>query len=79
MNHYLGHHNAEEGGQFGHDGKLFTAKSFRPDTLIGNRLWVIEGRGTPRQCRMVSTGEIKAVTLEKRPEKSDLRERGRPH
>ena len=68
MDHYLGYHNAEEGGPFAHDGKFFTAKSFRPETLLHDRLWVVEGRGTPRQYRIVSTGIINNVTIEKRPD-----------
>ncbi len=69
MDHYLGYHNAEEGGPYAHDGRFFTAKSFRRETLIGDRLWVVEGRGSPRQYRIVSTGIINEVSVETRPEK----------
>ncbi|HZL31713.1 MAG TPA: HNH endonuclease signature motif containing protein [Pseudolabrys sp.] len=76
MEHFLGYHNAVDGGPYFRDEKskhaeienFFTAKPFRPDTLIGNKLWVIEGRDTPRQYRIVSTGTITAAVWEKRPE-----------
>jgi len=76
MEHFLGYHIADvEGPYFPDDkskqastGKFYTAKPFRPETLIGNKVWVIEGRGVPRQCRIVSTGIIINVTSEKRPE-----------
>jgi hypothetical protein len=69
MQHYIGYHNAEDGGPFLHDGRFYTAKSLKPETLVGNRIWVVEGRGTPRQYRIVSTGQIGEVIAEKRPEK----------
>jgi HNH endonuclease len=76
MEHFLGYHNAEDGGPyFPNDkskraptGVFFTAKGFRPDTLIGNKIWVIEGREVPRQYRIVSTGTITNAVLEKRPD-----------
>ena len=76
MEHYLGYHNAVDGGPYFRNeknkraatGNFFTAKPFKPDTLIGNKLWVIEGRDTPRQYRIVSTGTITAAIWEKRPE-----------
>lgn len=67
MDHYLGYHNAEEHGPFAHNGKFFTARSFRSETLLNDRIWVIEGRGTPRQYKIVSTGLITEVVIEKRP------------
>jgi hypothetical protein len=75
MDHYLGYHNAEEGRPFAHNGKFFTAKSFLPETLLHDRIWVIEGRGTPRQYKIVSTGFITNVAIEKRPDQYRTSER----
>lgn len=80
MEHFLGYHNAENRGPYFPDekskrsttGKFFTAK-YRPETLIGNKIWVIEGRKDPRQYRIVSTGTITNVVRERTPEqKNDL-------
>lgn len=76
MEHFLGYHSADIGGPYFRDdkskrastGKFFTAKTFRPETLIGNKIWVIEGRDKPRQYRIVSTGTITSVISEERPE-----------
>ena len=39
-------------------GSWFTAKHYRKETILGNRLRGIEGRGSPKRYRLVSTGVI---------------------
>ena len=76
MEHFLGYHNVEDWGPYFPDdkskrsptGEFFTAKDFRAESLIGNKVWVIEGRGVPRQYRIVSTGTITSAAPRKRPE-----------
>jgi hypothetical protein len=83
MEHFLGYHNAEDGGPYfanekskrSTTGIFYTAKDFRAETLVGNKIWVIEGREAPRQYRIVSTGTITNVALERRPDRYRTSER----
>lgn len=76
MEHFLGYHKVEDWGPYFPDERskrsptrdFFTAKDFPASSLIGNKIWVIEGRGLPRQYRIVSTGTITNVGPQRRPE-----------
>jgi hypothetical protein len=67
MEHFIAYHNAEDWGSYGKGRPFFTAKQFRKETLIGNKLWVIEGKGKPRRYRLMSAGEITGTRVVKRP------------
>jgi hypothetical protein len=70
--HYICYHNTEVWGQWktAREGRLdsfFTAKSYRPETLVGNCLWVVVGDGSPRRYRLVCFGTIERLENTKRP------------
>jgi hypothetical protein len=75
MEHFVGYHNFEEWGPYYRDASTngerelshFTAKSFLPETLIGNRVWIIEGSGSPRQYQIAASGIITSIEAAKRP------------
>ena len=68
MDHFLGYHKTEDWGPYVPNGIFFTAKKNLPP-LIGNKIWVIEGRAVPREYRIVDMGTIFNVVSEKRPER----------
>lgn len=73
--HFVAYHNREELGPYFENpavrtakyGSFFTAKLFRAETLIGQRLWVFEGSGSPRRYHLVSHGTISTAKPEDRP------------
>lgn len=69
MDHFLGYHKTEDLGPYVPNGVFFTAKNYRPQTVISNKIWVIEGRAVPREYRIVDAGTIFNVVSEKRPER----------
>jgi hypothetical protein len=80
--HFIAYHNSDNFGPFNHqeaakrgdEQNFVTAKSFRSHTLIGQRLWAIEGSGTPKRYSLVSSGITNRLTKWKRPAK--FRKRG---
>lgn len=42
----------------GDDHRFFTKRPYRPETLLGTRLWAIESRGSPMRYWLVGTGLI---------------------
>jgi hypothetical protein len=75
VQHFVAYHNADqEGHRFnngrairpGGSGWWFTAKLYRKETILGNRLWGIEGSGSPKRYQLVSTGIITRLILRKR-------------
>ncbi|MBR1197785.1 HNH endonuclease [Bradyrhizobium sp. AUGA SZCCT0158] len=73
---FVAYHNREQIGQpflSGDDASgideatFFTAKQFRPETLLGNRLWVFEGSGSPRRYTLACHGTIVGLKKRARP------------
>jgi HNH endonuclease len=72
---FVAYHNREENGPFFRDhdasgveeASFFTAKKFKPETLLGNRLWAFEGAGSPRRYKLVCQGTIIEVKRKARP------------
>jgi HNH endonuclease len=72
VQHYVAYQNSDEWGAFRRARKnqklsWFTAKRFRDETLVGNRLWGFEGSGSPRGYRFVVSGIISHLSDTKRP------------
>src|ERR1700730_120291 len=75
MNHFIGYHNADERGPYFRRArnaeartlKFFTAKQFRTETLVGNRLWIITGKGSPRLYELVGSGTMRSIERGPRP------------
>jgi hypothetical protein len=76
VQHFVAYHNADqEGHRFnngrairpGGSGWWFTAKHYRKETILGNRLWGIEGSGSPKRYQLVSTDIITQLIPRKRP------------
>ena len=70
MKHFVAYHKRDEWGPYERNPEeesFFTAKPFRPETLVGNRLWVIEGSGSPKRYKLVSSGIISRVKKGRRP------------
>ena len=51
----------------GRSGWWFTAKPYRKETILGSRLWGIEGSGSPKRYQLVSTGIVTRLVPRKRP------------
>jgi hypothetical protein len=72
---FVAYHNRDENGPFFpeangfgfQEASFFTAKQFRPETLLGNRLWAFEGAGSRRRYKLVCQGTIVAVRRRARP------------
>ncbi len=88
LRHFVAYHNSDEFGPYyseaskrkirkGEEHSFVTAKSFREETLKGQRLWAIEGAGSPRRYRLISSGLINRITKWKRP--ASYRKRGREY
>ncbi|WGS25788.1 HNH endonuclease [Bradyrhizobium sp. ISRA464] len=83
--HFVGYHNRDEQGPYlkgdtvrqGDELGFVTAKPFREDTLLNQRLWVFEGVGSPKRYHLVSSGLIKRLSPWKRP--AVYRKRGRQY
>ena len=75
MEHFVAYHNRDVNGPYnegkitriGQDHWFFTAKRFRRETLVGNRLWGIEGSSTSRRYSLVATGIIYDLEKKRRP------------
>jgi hypothetical protein len=72
FHHYIAYHSTEKWGRWtvapkGRLDSFFTAKKYRPETLVGNCLWAIEGFDSPKRYRLVSFGFISRVVASKRP------------
>lgn len=73
--HFVGYHNRDEQGPYlkgntvrkGDELGFVTAKPFREDTLVNQRLWVFEGVGSPKRYHLVSSGLIERLSPWKRP------------
>ena len=65
MEHYIAYQAAEWGPFSG--SSFFTAKRFRRETLIGHRLWVVQGEESPTRYTLVSSGVITGVSDGERP------------
>jgi len=73
VQHYVAYQKSDEWGAFGRARRnqtlsWFTAKRFRDETLVGNRLWAFEGSGSPKGYRLVASGIISHLSDEKRPD-----------
>jgi HNH endonuclease len=72
---FVAYHNREEHGPFFRDtdgsgveeATFFTAKQFKPETLLGNRLWAFEGAGSPRRYKLICQGTIIEAKRKARP------------
>jgi hypothetical protein len=70
MEHFVGYHNSDKEGRFndglpvpdGEPRQWDTNHRFKEATIVGNRLWVIEGQGSPKRFRLVTTGVIEGIT-----------------
>jgi hypothetical protein len=75
MSHFVGYHKVDEWGPYfeearrNHSASLvfFTGRQYRPETLIGGRLWVFTGRGVPRRYDLVCSGIISNITRVESP------------
>jgi hypothetical protein len=72
VQHYVAYQKGDERGSFGRARKdqmlsWFTAKQFRDETLVGNRLWAFEGSGSPKGYRFVASGIISHLSDQERP------------
>jgi hypothetical protein len=72
VQHFVAYQKSDEWGPFGRVRKdqmrsWFTAKRFRDETLVGNRLWAFEGGGSPKSYRFVASGIISHLSDERRP------------
>lgn len=72
VQHYVAYQKSDEWGAFGRARKnqklsWFTAKQFRDETLVGNRLWAFEGSGSPKGYCFIASGIISHLSDEKRP------------
>ena len=75
VRHYIAYQNSDEFGPYYRNARersagesgFFTAKQFREEALLGQRLWVFEGSGSPKRYRLVSHGIVRRVVPEKRP------------
>jgi 5-methylcytosine-specific restriction enzyme A len=76
VHHFVAYQNSDKEGRFndgrsirvGGSGRWFTAKRFRKETIVGHRLWAIEGGGSPKRYRLVSSGRVTRITPRKRPQ-----------
>jgi len=74
VEHFVAYQNSDKEGRFnngrpvreGRSGRWFTAKRFRQETIVGNRLWAIEGGGSPKRYQLVSFGIVTRLTPVKR-------------
>lgn len=75
MQDFVGYHNADELGPY-NDGRpvrkgqiewFFTAKPYREESIVGSRLWAIEGSGLPKRYHLVSFGLVTRLSRAKRP------------
>jgi hypothetical protein len=77
---FVANHNREENGPFSRDtdgsgveeATFFTAKTFKPETLLGNRLWAFEGAGSPRRYKLICKGTSK---LKRRRDQHGIRKK----
>jgi hypothetical protein len=76
MQHFVAYHNSEKQGHAYNDGRIVrqgrvgqwsTGRPYLRETLLGNRLWGIEGSGSPKRYRLVSSGIIFDFDKRKRP------------
>jgi hypothetical protein len=75
MSDFVGYHKTDEWGPYFENARrnraasldFFTAKSYRPETLIGGRLWIFTGRGLPRHYELVCSGIINSVARAETP------------
>jgi hypothetical protein len=72
--HFVAYHNRDEFGPYlrkskkkPKEGKFFTAKQFREETLAGQHLWVFEGSGSPRRYKLVAHGVLTRLNTKRRP------------
>jgi hypothetical protein len=67
VEHFVAYQNSDVEGRFnggrpvreGRSGRWFTAKPFRPETVVGNRLWAIEGGGSPIPASLHANRRLK--------------------
>jgi hypothetical protein len=70
MEHFVGYHNSDKERRFndglpvpdGEPRRWDTNHRFKEATIKGNRLWVIEGQGTPKRYSLVTTGVMMSIT-----------------
>src|SRR5437016_6203439 len=74
MEHFVAYQNSDVQRPFsdrpvrvGRRVSWFTAKRFREETLVDNRLWAFEGLGSPKCYRLVRYGIVTHLTRAKRP------------
>lgn len=75
MEDFIGYHKADEWGLYFENARkrraqeltFFTAKRFRAETLVGNRLWIVTGTGSPRIYDLVCSGIMKSTARIERP------------
>jgi hypothetical protein len=72
MQHFIAYRNSDQFGSFGRrrnnqEYAFFTAKRYRKGTLVGHRLWVFEGGGSPKHYHFVASGIISRLADAKRP------------
>lgn len=73
--HYVAYHNEDTWGPWKGYGSFYTAKAFKPETLVGNRLWGVLGSGSPRTYRIATSGIITSLSDWERPAKWRTKER----
>jgi HNH endonuclease len=69
---FVAYHNRDALGPYdktpiGQENTFFTAKLFREETLIGQRIWTIQGGGDPKKYSLMDCGIITRVTRWRRP------------
>ena len=70
MEHFVGYHNSDKQGRFndglpapdGQRRRWDTNHRFKEATIVGNRLWVIEGQDSPKRFSLVTTGVMSSIT-----------------
>ncbi|WP_426408751.1 HNH endonuclease [Bradyrhizobium ganzhouense] len=75
MSDFIGYHKTEEWGPYfdrarkrrAKELKFFTGKRFRTETLVGNRIWIVTGRGSPKSYDLVCSGVMKELARSERP------------
>jgi hypothetical protein len=71
IRHFVAYHNAEKFGRYrsaegaSREHTFWTAKAFRDETLLGQRLWAFEGVGSPKRYSLVAAGTITKIARKK--------------
>ncbi len=72
IKHFVAYHNGEKFGRYrtangnaSREHTFWTAKAFRDETLLRQRLWAFEGVGSPKRYSLVAAGTITRIARKK--------------